>query len=57
MGYLIQAMAYHGFWAAQAMGILDDRSITWLAVFSVALQHAAIPVLFLVKKRSPITEN
>ncbi|MEG4206938.1 hypothetical protein QUA20_23805 [Microcoleus sp. Pol7_A1] len=39
------------------MGILYDRSITWLVVFSVALQLAAIPVLFLVKKRSFVTEN
>ncbi|MCY7385866.1 MAG: hypothetical protein LH628_25530 [Microcoleus sp. CAN_BIN18] len=43
------------FLGSLAMGILDDRSITWLAVFSVALQHAAIPVLFLVKRRSSIT--
>jgi predicted MFS family arabinose efflux permease len=45
------------FLGSLAMGILYDRSITWLAVFSVALQLAAIPVLFLVKRRSSVTEN
>ena len=37
--------------------IFYDRSITWLVIFSVALQLAAFPVLLLVKKRSPVTEN
>ncbi|WP_333365493.1 hypothetical protein [Microcoleus sp. N3A4] len=45
------------FLGSLAIGILYDRSITWLVVFSVALQVAAIPVLFLVKKRSSVTEN
>jgi predicted MFS family arabinose efflux permease len=45
------------FLGSLAMGILYYRSITWLAVFSVALQLAALPVLLLVKKRSPVTEN
>jgi len=45
------------FLGSLAMGILYDRSITWLVVFSVALQLAALPVLFLVKKRSSVTEN
>ncbi|MEG4962802.1 hypothetical protein QUA78_27210 [Microcoleus sp. K4-B3] len=45
------------FLGSLAMGILYDRSITWLVVFSVALQLAAIAVLFLVKKRSFVTEN
>ncbi|MEG5058138.1 MULTISPECIES: hypothetical protein [unclassified Microcoleus] len=43
------------FLGSLAMGILCDRSITGLVVFSVALQLAAIPVLFLVKRRSSIT--
>ncbi|MEO9123270.1 MAG: MFS transporter [Microcoleus sp.] len=45
------------FLGSLAMGILYDRSITGLVVFSVALQLAALPVLFLVKKRSPVADD
>ena len=45
------------FLGSLAMGILYDRSITWLVVFSVALQLAALPVLFMVKKRSPVADD
>jgi len=45
------------FLGSLAMGILYDRSITGLVVFSVALQLAALPVLFLVKKRLPVADD
>ena len=45
------------FLGSWAMIIFYDRSITWLVIFSIALQLAAFPVLLLVKKRSPVTEN
>ena len=45
------------FLGSLAMGILYDRSITELVVFSVALQLAALRVLFLVKKRSPVADD
>lgn len=45
------------FLGSLAMGILYDRSITGLVVFSVALQLAPLPVLFLVKKRLPVADD
>jgi predicted MFS family arabinose efflux permease len=34
------------------MGILDDRAIYALIVFSVAIQLAAVPILLLVKRQT-----
>ncbi|MEG4286557.1 hypothetical protein QUB68_25845 [Microcoleus sp. A006_D1] len=48
MGYLIQAMAYYGFWAVWRWEFCTIALVSGLVVFSVALQLAALPVLFLV---------
>ncbi len=33
------------------LGVLYDRSIPWLVIFSVLMQLAAIPVLLVVKRQ------
>ncbi len=57
MGYLTQLWLIIGFLGSLGRGILYDRSIICLVVFSVAIQLPTLPELLLLKKRSPVTEN
>lgn len=51
--YGIFNMGYGIFWflGSVLMGILYDVSISWLVIFSVVIQLAAVPILWVVKKK------
>lgn len=52
LGYFIQAKAYHKFVGSALIGILCDRSVGTLVVFSIAIQFTAIPILLLGKRQT-----